>query len=115
VEDGDQVSRIFTSVTAELLLVGFDIYPIELHHDIVRELYVGFDGGGLLFDYTGSPYAYPPLIDSTFTSPDSRQWMMFNLAGNYQSITAPTTNRVNGMGLMLVESAAPPPGATQLR
>lgn len=112
---GEQVARIFTSVTAEILLVGFDIYPVELHHDIVRENYVGFDGGGLLFNYTGSPYAYPPLIDSTFTAPNSRKWMLFNLAGNYQSIPAPTTNRVNGMGLMLVESEAPPTGATQLR
>jgi hypothetical protein len=103
-EDGDDleqennhITRIFTSEAANMLMVGFDVFPVKVYHELNITSQV------LHPDYVTPDQEFPPYTDLENEGVAARRWMTFNLAGAQSlELTPPqkngtNVNRVNGV------------------
>ena len=104
------ITRIFTTASSKHILIGFDVFPVQVNHNLTY-----FAQGGdtnLLAEFdTTVPFPitpFPPSSDGTYPSVQDRQWILFDASGNGSQIQTPTVNndgktkvnRVNGLCLL---------------
>jgi len=93
------IVRIFTTATKNELLFSYDVFPIKFRHTLqIRD----YDPNpmALTVEYDSTAMEYPPASDARYPIPKDRKWLLFDKSGNYNELTPPQVNRINGLCLL---------------
>jgi len=100
------ITRIFTTASSKHILIGFDVFPVQVNH--IRTYFTQDGDNNLVEQYDTSVNPFPPASDGTYPSVQDRKWILFDVSGNGSQIQTPTVNndgktkvnRVNGLCLL---------------